>query len=60
MAGRETELVGMVVVEDGNEREGVMGDIGGRVRGESVHAEAENKDMLTVMVVVELKVLCQQ
>ena len=46
VAGRETELVGIVVVEDGSRSEGVMGDSGDCVRGESVDAEA---DMLVVL-----------
>ena len=59
VAGRETELVGIVEVEDNSQSEGVMEDTGGYVRGESVDAEAE-KDMLTAMVAVELVVLSQQ
>ena len=60
VAGRETELVRIVMMVDSNEREGMMGDTGGCVRGESVDAEAEKKDILTAMVVVELVVLSQQ
>ena len=60
VAGRKTELVGIVVVEDSNWRKGVMGDTGDCVRGESVEAEAQKWDTLTAMVVAELEVLCQQ